>query len=230
MNDKIERIIGPADRASEIRAVAVSTINGSASVNGTSGALGNDTDTEVFLAARQWADVIVVGAGTARAEDYGPVQPGTDRQQQLRAQRGQAGLPTLALVTRSMKLSEKLLSEPYPVILAPDDAEGTVPDAIEVIRTGTGTPTEIIAALRSRGFGRIDIEGGPGLWGAFAREGLIDVLQLTVDPTIAVPVEKSLIDAHEHAPALRFDLEHIERDDDSTLFLRYRRTGTPNEA
>lgn len=65
-------IIGPTlppDRP-EVRAIAVSSLTGSLTLDGLSGGLGNELDRELLLALREWADVVLVGAGTVRAEGY----------------------------------------------------------------------------------------------------------------------------------------------------------------
>ena len=56
----------------------VSSVDGAATLEGTSGALGGDGDRMAFRRLREWADVVLVGAGTIRAEDYGPVRLGDD--------------------------------------------------------------------------------------------------------------------------------------------------------
>ena len=60
-------VLSPAEP--EIRAVTATTIFGAFGRGGTSGPFGNETDSALLLALRDWADVILVGAGTARAED-----------------------------------------------------------------------------------------------------------------------------------------------------------------
>jgi riboflavin biosynthesis pyrimidine reductase len=56
-----------------LRVNFVSSVDGSAQGrDGRSGSINNDVDVEVFHRLRQSADVILVGAGTARAEEYGP--------------------------------------------------------------------------------------------------------------------------------------------------------------
>ena len=51
----------------------VSTVDGSATgEGGRSGTINNEADERVFHILRGLADAIIVGAGTARAEGYGP--------------------------------------------------------------------------------------------------------------------------------------------------------------
>ena len=58
-----------------LRANMVASLDGAATVDGRSGGLSNEADQQVFAMLRAHADVILVGAGTARAEGYGPVRP-----------------------------------------------------------------------------------------------------------------------------------------------------------
>ena len=64
----------PADAQSWVRAVFVASVDGAATVAGRAGGLGNDVDRAVFALNRALADVILVGAGTARTEEYGPAE------------------------------------------------------------------------------------------------------------------------------------------------------------
>ena len=50
----------------------ITSLDGSVSVQGRSAPLGGPVDWAVLSALRGCADAIVVGAGTARSEDYGP--------------------------------------------------------------------------------------------------------------------------------------------------------------
>mgnify|MGYP000577804138 CR=1 FL=1 len=124
-------IIGPSTATQEVRAVAISTAFGSFTASGTSGALGNDADKQVMLALREWADVVLVGSGTVKAEDYGP-----------------ADIP-IAVVSRSLDFdtSAKLFSGPGPLILAPDES---LTDAELAPRERA----EVLAALDALGEGR----------------------------------------------------------------------------
>jgi riboflavin biosynthesis pyrimidine reductase len=56
-----------------LRVNFVTSVDGSAQGrDGRSGSINNDVDVEVFHRLRRTADVILVGAGTARAEEYRP--------------------------------------------------------------------------------------------------------------------------------------------------------------
>lgn len=207
----IETLIGPTDAREEIRAVAVTTLFGSFTDGGTSGNLGNETDSRLLLAVREWADVILVGSGTVKAEDYGPAET------------------PLAVVSRSLDFdtSAKLFSGAPPLILCPD---ATLSDAAlasrrsalaragcRLVGTGGGSAREIVDKLRGNGYGRITCEGGPSLYAAMFAHSLIDVLHLTIDPHING--EKAGL-AGDFSTG--FDLEAVEVDE-SFIFARYRR-------
>ncbi|MFT4264637.1 MAG: dihydrofolate reductase family protein [Nocardioides sp.] len=56
-----------------LRVTMVSSADGAATgSDGLSGSINNEADAAVFSALREGADAVVVGAGTARAEGYGP--------------------------------------------------------------------------------------------------------------------------------------------------------------
>ncbi|GAB7002838.1 hypothetical protein JCM18899A_03090 [Nocardioides sp. AN3] len=87
-----------------LRANMVSTVDGAAQgADGRSGSINNAADKVVFDELRAGADVIVVGAGTARAEGYGP-----------------AGRP---LVVVGSALPAKLVDDPDTRLSAGGDAE-----------------------------------------------------------------------------------------------------------
>lgn len=57
-----------------LRVNMIATLDGSAEgPDGLTGSINNEVDHEVFQRLRRTADAILVGAGTARAEGYGPV-------------------------------------------------------------------------------------------------------------------------------------------------------------
>jgi riboflavin biosynthesis pyrimidine reductase len=60
---------------------------------------------------RAFADVVLVGAGTARAENYGPVRL-TDAQRARRHAEGRPSPPPIAVISRSGVLPSRLLGDP----------------------------------------------------------------------------------------------------------------------
>src|SRR5262249_42938391 len=74
------------------------SLDGAATVRGRTGGLSGEADRQVFAMLRALADVIVVGAGTARVEGYGPVRPGRRGARRGRARPGPAPAPPGAVV------------------------------------------------------------------------------------------------------------------------------------
>lgn len=202
----------------EVRAVTATTIFGAFGRGGTSGPFGNDTDSALLLALRNWADVILVGAETVRKEEY-----------------SKADTP-YAIISRSLELDPSLgVFEGTVHVLAPErslhgDSLQPARDALhragaQLVSTGGGTAKEILEALRQLGYPRVSCEGGPGLYADMLAADLVDVLHLTVDPTLGHNDTPYGLDIDEEAGPFtyRFVLEDARATADSLLFCRYRR-------
>jgi riboflavin biosynthesis pyrimidine reductase len=214
-----------------VRVNFVASTDGASEVDGRSGALGGDGDRRVFRTLRWLTDVVLVGAGTARAEDYGPVKiPPAERARRVSA--GQAPVPPIAVVTGRGDLdpASRLFAgaEARPIVLtceaAPADRRAALAAVSEVVLCGADAidPSAALAALGGRGLGRVLCEGGPSLYGTLASAGLADELCLTLAPVLAGPAHVGIIAGqpwrHPHDLALVHVLE-----EDGALFLRYRR-------
>jgi riboflavin biosynthesis pyrimidine reductase len=81
----------------------IASSDGAITVEGRSGSLGTEADKAVFSTLRSLADVVLVGAGTARTEGYGPPRTPETAQARRRA-RGQTPFPRLALVSGRLDL------------------------------------------------------------------------------------------------------------------------------
>src|ERR1700691_199474 len=89
-------------RDSWVRANMVTSADGAAYVDGRSGGLSGPDDKRIFGVLRVLADVVLVGAGTARTEEYKPAQ----RRPRLASLReGRPQPPPIALVRRSLGLN-----------------------------------------------------------------------------------------------------------------------------
>ena len=173
----------------------VGSLDGAVTVGGTSGALGGGGDLAAFRALRALGDVVLVGLGTAIAEDYRPTwQP---RQLSARAARGQEPLPRLALVTGSGEVPEdhRVLGDPDrpPLVITTtaraDIARSRVRGRAEVVAVPTAADGRVdlqaaVAALADRGLMRVVCEGGPTLNNAMLAAGVVDELFVTVAPTL----------------------------------------------
>lgn len=226
-----DHLIGPAlpVGTNEVRAILISTVNGSSTVQGTTGQMGNETDRTLFLDLRQWADIVVVGAETARAEQYGAVHTSPENSQR-RLERGQSATPPLAIVSRSLEFDTPadFVLAPQSSVAAPElEARRTelLDAGTQLISTGSGSAQDIISSLHTRGFHRVDAEGGPAIFGILWDADLIDVMHLTMEPIASAPVEKPLFSTHPGTDGFsrRLNLEQAEPTSDGTVFLRYRR-------
>ena len=86
-----------------MRANMVTSLDGSAVRGGRSGGLSGEDDQQVFGVLRGLADVVLVGAGTARTEGYRALRP-KPAYADLRASHGQRPAPVLALVSGRLDL------------------------------------------------------------------------------------------------------------------------------
>ena len=200
-----------------LRANFVASADGAAYVDGLSGGLSSADDKRVFGILRVLADVILVGAGTARAEGYKPAR----RRDSLAALReGRTAAPPIALVTRTLglNLSSSLFAD------APRDARTmvfTCAAADQELRAETAKVADLIvvgdeavdlpgavAALAERGLTRVLCEGGPTLFGDLSAAGLVDELCLSLSPTLAGPGAGRIISG-EHADARPLALRQV---------------------
>lgn len=212
-----------------VMANMVTSFDGAVAIDGVSGGLGGAGDLAVFRALRSLADVIVVAAGTARAEDYRP--PTVHHSlREARAERGQAPTPSLAVVTRRLQLdvASRLFDDGHrPTVItttdADADARARLADRVELVEHGTGE-VDLAAALEDlghRGARVVLLEGGPRLNGAMAERDLIDEFCVTVAPKL-VGGPSGRIVTGEAATLRDFALERVVRAGDE-LFCRYLR-------
>ncbi|MDQ2627380.1 MAG: dihydrofolate reductase family protein, partial [Actinomycetota bacterium] len=86
-----------------LRANFIGSIDGGATMDGRSGGLGSPGDRALFMLLRALADVVLVGAGTVRVENYGGARLNVTERLRRR-DRGQSEVPGLAIVSRSGQL------------------------------------------------------------------------------------------------------------------------------
>ncbi len=171
----------------------VASLDGAISIDGRSGGLGGDADRSMFFALRHVADVVLVGAGTVRAEDYGPTRA-SDAVRAVRRARGQAALPRLAVVTRSLELDPgarlfgDVANRPYVIThrTAPPERVAELSEVAEVLQLGDGE-VDLVAAverLHADGARVITCEGGPALNGDLIAHDLVDEWARTIAPLL----------------------------------------------
>ena len=217
----------PADHW--LRVNFVSSADGAATADGLSEGLSSAEDKRVFGILRVLADVILVGAGTARAENYKPARR-RDSLAQLRA--GRPPAPPIALVTRTLglNLSSPLFTE------APPDARTiviTCTSSDSRLRAETAKVADVIVAgghsvdlaaaldeLGGRGLRRVLSEGGPHLFASLDAANRVDELCLSLSPAMAGPGAGRIV-AGDESPARPLALKQVLAADDGFLFLRY---------
>jgi riboflavin-specific deaminase-like protein len=211
----------------------ISTVDGRASIEGRSGAIGGTADKRLFHGMRTAVDAVMAGAGTIRAERYRRLvrdEPG----RQIRRARGLTEEPLACVVSERLRLPPEipLLSEPGARVVVITPSTQTVSDVdteIDYIRAEHNGALDLrgaLAELRER----LDVrtllcEGGPHLNSQLLTAGLVDELFLSLSPMLAgedpsgealrivagaslePPVTLELVAAFEHS---------------SSLFLRYR--------
>jgi riboflavin biosynthesis pyrimidine reductase len=211
----------------------VASVDGATALEGVSGGLGGPPDRTVFRAVRAIPDVILVAAGTVRAEGYGPPRA-DDEVRALRVARGQAAVPRLAIVTATVDLDPSLgvfsdASAP-PLVLVPPDAPerhatrvAALRDCAEVVvagdRPGTIDLDAALALVPGPG-GIVLAEGGPSLNGQLAAGALIDELVMTVAPLVVSGDAARISHGTELAQPLTLELSWV-LEEDGVIFLRY---------
>lgn len=181
----------PADRPWVVVGM-VSSLDGATAVEGRSGPLGGPADRIVFRAVRAIADVILVAAGTARTERYGPVRLGEEARA-ARAAAGRSGMPGLAVVTASLDLDVAALAGdgPRPIVYTTDHvdpARRAAAEAVADVRVAGRERVDVrraLADLRSDGVGVVVCEGGPSLNGALVDADVVDEWCVTLAPAVA---------------------------------------------
>lgn len=218
----------PAGRDRWVGVNMVASVDGAVTVGGVSGPLGGEGDRAGFRALRAAADVILVGAGTARAEQYGPPRPSAEARAARRG-RGQTPVPAVAVVSRSLDLSgaERLLDADLDVVVAtttdaPDEHVAALRErGVDVLVAGAGDVdlSEVLDRLADRGLGRVLCEGGPRLNRDLLAAGLVDELFVTLAPLLAGGDDAGIVRGALGAP-VGLDLRE-GRVHEGELLLRY---------
>lgn len=218
-------------RGRVLRANMVTSADGAASLNGASAGLSSAADKHVFALLRTLADVIVVGANTARVERYAPVRV---RELWRRLRDGRAPTPPIAVITGRLDLdpaSPLIAGAPAharTVVIttasAPADVRAAVAARADVIVAGD-TRVDMataVAALYDRGHEHILAEGGPGILNQIVAADLVDELCLTVAPLLAGPGAPRILTGEQLTQVVPLTLTHTI-EDDGFLLCRYGR-------
>ena len=215
-----------------VRANFVTSLDGAATADGKSGGLGGAGDRALFTLMRELADVIVVGAGTVRTENYSGAQLGATERAQRQA-RWQGEVPPIAIVTRTGHLDRDLLvfthTEVPPLVLtshdAAQEARTHLSGLAEVYDCSAQDPADVdthalLDVLAGKGLTRVLTEGGPSLLGTFIAADLLDELCLTIAPYVVGGTARRITDGRTEA-VHRLRRSHVLTDSDGYLYTRY---------
>jgi riboflavin biosynthesis pyrimidine reductase len=211
-----------------LRANMVSTVDGAVTAaDGRSAGVSGPADKRVFGLLRRLADVVLVGAGTARAEGYRP-----------------ARLP-IALVTARLDLdleSPLLAAAEHRTIVLTAASAGAqrlaaAARVADVVVCGDDHVDLSVAVLElhARGLRHVLCEGGPRLLGSVTAAGLLDELCLTLSPLLVGGMDSGdggkrgstarILAGPPLPSACRLELAHL-LEEDGALFARYLVVGT----
>jgi riboflavin biosynthesis pyrimidine reductase len=229
----------PAPADGYLRANFVASVDGAAALDGRVGALTGPADQRLLVLLRSLCDVLLVGAGTVRAEGYGPVRA-LPALADVRRAAGQNEAPRLAVLTRNIELnlgsSAFVDAGERPIVVTTEAADqGRVREAekvADVLVAGERTVDLSLARtlLVDAGFPRILCEGGPRVLAELYAADLVDELALAISPMVTCGAAPRVTDG----PALSSPhLVHLAAgfERDGFLFLKYvRGTARPGES
>lgn len=218
-DEELHDLYDPGDSPS-LRGGFVVTVDGGIAHDGSSRPLQTPADEAVFHALRAVSDAVVVGAGTARTEEYGPVRP-RPAGAAWRAAHGRVPQPPLVLVSHSLDLDPA--GRPFAgpcVVVTCEAAAGRerFPDVVVAGDDEVDLP-EAVRQLHERGLTRLLCEGGPHLLTAVLRAGLVDELCLTSTPLL-IGAAPSLLTSPLDEP-VGLDLRHLVDAGEGVLLARY---------
>lgn len=214
-----------------LRVNFVASADGAVTVDGRSGALGGAADKRIFDLLRVPCDAVMVGAGTLRAEGYGPMVV-DEAHRVLRRRAGRAEQPVLVVVSGALDVDPDhpmFRDAPVPPWVvthggSPAQRRAALGDVATVLVSGESV-VDIRAALASlaeAGLRHVLCEGGPHLFGALAAANAVDEFCLTIAPKLAGAGAGRVI-AGPLAALRAVDLVQVLASPVGELFLHYRR-------
>lgn len=155
-----------ASDAAILRLNFVATLDGAANgSDGRSGTINSPADHQGFAAMRRAADVLLVGAGTVRAENYGPART------------------PIVVVSRRPVLPESVQGSG--VVLATTASSGAVEDEhVWICGEDRVDLAQVIERARAAFGPHVLSEGGPTLAAELVTAGLVDELGLSWTPQL----------------------------------------------
>lgn len=212
-----------------VRINMVSSVDGRVTGDdGLSGDLGGDGDFQVYRALRALADGVLVGAGTARAEGYGPHRLPADLAARRRAD-GRPAPAAIVVVSRSLELdpSTPLFAEAVTPTIVLTAAASVSNASAELARharlvVAGHDDVDLARGLRmlaeDHGIHHVICEGGPSLNTALLATGLVDELCITLAPVLTGTSGRGIVSPP--APGVALDLRSL-CEQDGEIYARY---------
>ena len=235
-SDDVDLLVAyaPPPTGTHVRVNFVTSADGAATVGGLSDGLSSPADKRVFGTLRTLADVVLVGAGTARAEGYGPAKASAERQE-WRLSHGYAAVPPIAVISGrgDLDVTSPFFTEAVtrPIVYTVTSVNRPRLEALRQVADVVAFDDDTVPAravvddLAARGLRRVLCEGGPSLFGQLLATDSVDELDLTVSPILAGGGLPHIVGGDPLAVPHRMRLEHVLTDD-GFLFLRYTRGAT----
>ncbi|MFL5259170.1 MAG: pyrimidine reductase family protein [Hyphomicrobiales bacterium] len=213
-----------------VRVNFVASIDGAATDHGLTGGLSGQADKRVFGLLRRLSDVILVGAGTVRAEGYGAMRL-DPASVELRRASGLADQPVFAIVSAMLGLDPEspiFTQAPVRAIVVTVGASSHIKKqalsrVADVIVCGEERldVRAMLDAFAQRGLRQVLCEGGPMLFGTLLDADCVDELCLTISPLIEAGDAQRIVTGTPER-ARRMVLHHVLVSD-GTLILGYLR-------
>ncbi|MFB6610520.1 pyrimidine reductase family protein [Agromyces sp. NPDC056379] len=183
----------PDRETPRIRMNFVMSLDGAVTLDGRSGGLGDEADRLAMGVLRTLADVVLVGAGTVRAEGYGGLRLRAENIA-WRREHGLADSPRVAIVSSALDLdpADAVFAEAAgrPLVLTHEasdpDRRAALSAVADVVDCGAERVVAALVrdALAGRGLPQILCEGGPHLFGSLLDADLVDELCLSLSPLL----------------------------------------------
>jgi len=206
----------------------VVTVDGRATIGGVSGPIGSETDTAMLAGLRTRFDALMIGAGTMRAERYGPPVP-SEEKRELRERLGLRPEPLMVIVSGRLDLpwDAPLFADGSGSVLVFTSSDSEPPETATPLRVvrHEGGAVDIGEALRvlreEHGVRALLSEGGPRIHAEMQGADLVDELFLTTSPKLSGGAAPRIVEG-ELAEVMPLELAWL-LEEDGELFARYRR-------
>lgn len=219
----------PRSQGAHLRVNFISSADGAVTIDGRSGGLGGNNDRTLMNVLRTLSDVVMVGAGTVRAEGYGGLGL-SEPYLQRRAELGLSAVPRMAIVSGSLDLDPGMSvftkAETRPLVIthaaAPPEKLEALDEVADVLVCGD-TQVDVALALielADRGLPRVLCEGGPELFSSMLEADVVDEVCLTISPVFVAGGAPRIAHSATAHPR-NFRVASLLSDSDGFVFLRY---------